>query len=133
MEKTKASKTSRTKAKASNASEKIKTAYIEYLLVNGKQPSSVYKFCIDIGQKEDVFYNHFGSFEALEKVIWNGFIEQTIESLKADKGFADFNAREKILALYFTLAEVLKANRSYILLQLSNHRKPEIVPLFLKD
>lgn len=133
MEKTKTSKTSRTKGKASNAGDRIQVAYIEYLLVNGKQPSSVYKFCLDLGVKEEEFYNHFGSFEALEKVIWKGYMDHAMKSLKADKSFSDFNAREKMLALYFTLAEVLKSNRSFILLQLNNYRKPEIVPVFLKD
>jgi hypothetical protein len=103
------------------------------LLLNGKQPSSVYKFCLDLGIKEEVFYTHYGSFEALEKVIWNGFIEQAVKSLLADKSFSDFNAREKVLALYFTLAEILKSNRSFILLQLNSYKKPELVPLFLKD
>jgi len=133
MEKAKSTKTSRTKAKAGSASEKIKSAYTEYLLVNGKQPSSVYKFCLDLGIKEEEFYNHFGSFEALEKTIWNGFIEHVVKSLQADEGFFDFSAREKMLALYFTLAEVLKSNRSFVLLQLNNYKKPELVPLFLKD
>lgn len=133
MEKTKSSKTTRAKVKTGSTSEKIMSAYTEYLLMNGKQPSSVYKFCLDLGIKEEEFYNHFGSFEALEKTIWNGFIEQVVKSLQADKGFSDFNSREKILALYFTLAEVLKSNRSFVLLQLNNYKKPELVPLFLKD
>lgn len=134
MEKTKASKTSRaTKGNASSAHDKIKASYTEYLLVHGKQPSSVYKFCLDLGIKEEEFYKQFGSFESLEKIIWNGFMDHAIKSLKADKSFSDFNAREKMLALYFTLAEVLKSNRSFILLQLNNYRKPELVPVFLKD
>lgn len=133
MEKTKTSKKSRVKAKTSSVSDTIKNAYIEYLLLNGKQPSSVYKFCLDLGIKEEVFYTHYGSFEALEKIIWKGFMDQATHSLQADKGFADFNAREKMLALYFTLSEVLKSNRSFILLQLNSFKKPELVPLFLKD
>lgn len=133
MEKTKTQKTKRTGGKASSTSSSLKTAYIEYLLRNGKQPASVYKFCLDLGVKESHFYNHYGSFEALEKTIWNGFMDQAINSLIADKGFAEFSAREKMLALYFTLAEVLKANRSFILLQLNTFKKPELVPMFLKD
>src|SRR5688572_572516 len=134
MEKTKASKTSRvTKGKASSAHDKIKAAYTEYLLVHGKQPSSVYKFCLDLGVKEEEFYKHFGSFESLEKVIWNGFMERSVKSLQTDVDFSGFTSREKVLALYFTLSEVLKANRSFILLQLNAFRKPELVPVFLKD
>lgn len=133
MEKPKSTKTSRAKSKPESAHDKIRTAYTEYLLIHGKQPSSVYKFCLDLGIKEEEFYNHFGSFESLEKTIWNGFIDQVVKSLKADASFADFTAREKMLALYFTLAEVLKANRSFVLQQLNHYKKPELVPLFLKD
>ncbi len=133
MEKTKATKTSRVKGKSTGTEAKIKAAYIEYLLNHGKQPNSIYKFCFDLKLKEEDFYNHFGSFESIEKHIWKGFMDQVTSSLTADKTFDDFSAREKILAFYFTLAEVLKSNRSFALLQLMGHRKPEFVPIFLKE
>jgi AcrR family transcriptional regulator len=133
MEKTKASKSSRAKGKANGTEAKIKSAYIDYLLNNGKQPSSIYKFCLDLKLKEDEFYKHFGSFESIEKQIWKGFIDTVTTSLNADKSFSDFSAREKLLAFYFTLAEVLKSNRSFALLQLKEHRRPEIIPTFLKE
>ncbi len=133
MEKTKTSKTSRAKGKSTGTEAKIKSAYVDYLLNKGNQPSSIYKFCIDLGLKEDEFYNHYGSFDSIEKNIWKGFIDKAIGSLMADKSFADFSAREKLLSFYFTLAEVLKSNRSFALLQLKGHRKPEIVPTFLKE
>lgn len=131
METSKKAKATANKGKVADA--KVKAAYIEHLLLNGKQPASVYKFCLDLGIKEEEFYNHFGSFDALEKNIWKGFIEQAINSLKSDSSFDGFNARERMLALYFTLGEVLKANRSFAIQQLNNHRKPELVPTFLKD
>ena len=133
MEKTKAPKTTRAKGKATGTEEKIKSAYINYLLNNGTQPSSIYKFSLDLKLKEEEFYNHFGSFESIEKHIWKGFIDTVTVSLTADKSFAEFSAREKLLAFYFTLAEVLKSNRSFALLQLKGHRKPDFLPNFLKD
>jgi AcrR family transcriptional regulator len=134
MEKSKTAKTAKAaRTKSGAGSEKIKAAYIESVLENGKQPASVYKFCIDYNLKEDAFYSQFGSFEALDKEIWKGYMTRTITSLHGDKSFEAFNAREKMLALYFTLAEVLKANRSFILLQLDNYKKPELVPNFLKE
>jgi len=114
-------------------SNTITDAYVEYVLVNGRQPASVYKFCLDLGIKEEEFYNQYGSFEALEKHLWKGYIGQAIQTLTSDSSFADFNAREKMLALYFTLAEILKSNRSFVLHQLNHHRKPELVPSFLKE
>lgn len=129
MEKT---KKSRTKVSNSTSAEKIKSAFQEYLLINGKKPASVYKFCLDLGIKEDEFYSHFGSFEGLEKSLWKGFIEDTINRLKADKSFAAFTTREKILAFYYTLFETLKLHRSFVLLELSSYKKLEFVPEFIK-
>ncbi len=112
--------------------ENIRKSYIEYLLVEGKRPASVYKFCLDLGIKEDDFYNHFGSFDGIEKSVWKGFIDKTIGRLKEDETFNTFTAREKILAFYFTLFEELKSNRSYVLFQFNHSQKPEFVPEYIK-
>lgn len=112
--------------------EKIRSSYIEFLLTQGKRPASVYKFCLDLGIKEDAFYDYVGSFEGLEKHIWKGFIEKTISRLKTDSSFKGFTAREKILAFYYTLLEELKQNRSYVLFQLENSKKPELIPEYIK-
>jgi hypothetical protein len=115
------------------SAEKIQETYINALLMNGRRPASVYKFCIDAGMKEDDFYSVAGSFEGLERIIWNSFIETTIARLKADKTFSTFTGREKMLAFYYTLLEELKANRSFILLSLHGISKLEIIPDFLKS
>ncbi|HEY9046292.1 MAG TPA: TetR family transcriptional regulator C-terminal domain-containing protein [Ohtaekwangia sp.] len=130
METTKKS-TRKSESKASD--EKIKSAYINYLLTEGKQPASVFKFCLDNGMKEDDFYTHFGSFEALERNIWKGFIDVTISRLEADASFNEFSSREKVLAFYFTLLEELRANRSYVLLQLGHVKRIEFTPGYLKS
>ena len=130
METTKKS-TRKSSTKASD--EIIKSAYVEYLLTEGQKPVSVFKFCLDLGIKEEEFYSHFGSFEGLEKAVWQGFIDKTVSTLEKDKGFVSFTSREKILTFYYALVEVLKANRSFILLQLEGHRKLEIIPGFIRD
>jgi Tetracyclin repressor-like, C-terminal domain len=112
--------------------EKVRSAYIEYLLTHGSRPVSVFKFCIDLGIKEDEFYQLAGSFEGLERFIWKAFIEDTITRLKGDNSFRSFTSREKILTFYYALFELLKKNRSYVLFQLENSRKPELVPEYIK-
>lgn len=129
MEKTK--KTSKKSAQPVSP-EAIIAAYQEHVLMEGKQPSTVYRFCRDMGIQEADFYKVAGSFEALEKLIWSGYMEKTIARLAGDADYANFSAREKMLAFYFTLAEELKANRSFCLLLLNRHPKLEIVPGFLK-
>lgn len=92
----------------------LRLAYIDYLLSEGKRPASVYKFCKDLGLKESDFYATAGSFRALENLIWNDFIEKTINRLKGDAEYGQFTAREKLLTFYFALFEELKAWRSFV-------------------
>lgn len=111
----------------------IQLAYMEYLLNNGQRPPSVFKFSKEIGIKEDEFYNHFGSFDGLERSIWKGFLERTLLRLRADQTYAAFSIREKLLAFYYTFFEDLKMNRSFALLHLERQPRLELVPEFLKD
>lgn len=134
MEATKKSRNTRG-AKASGATaDKIRAAYVEYLLTNGKQPPSVYKFCLDLGIKEDAFYSDFGSFDAIDRDIWTSFVTKTTKALQSDKAFATFNSREKILSFYYALLEQLKNNRSFVLQQIGTFPKPELslTPSYLK-
>ncbi len=113
--------------------ERIKSTYIEYLLNHGNKPVSVFKFCKELGIQVEDFYNHFGSFKSLERVIWQDFVQTTVKTLHVDKAFLSFTAREKILTFYYALVEILKKNRSFILLQLEGYNKLEIIPEFIKD
>jgi hypothetical protein len=120
------------KSESKVSEDRIKSAYIETVLTQGSRPVSVYKFCLDLGIKEEDFYNLFGSFDGLENQIWKGFIVRTINRLKSDKAFQTFITREKILAFYFTLLEELKSHRSYVLFQLDNSKKFELIPEYIK-
>lgn len=113
--------------------EKIVSAYRNSLLMEGKRPVSVYKFAMDIGIAEDEFYNLFGSFDGLDKFIWDRLIQKTVNRLEADDSYPAFSAREKILAFHFTLAEELKAQRSLIVYYLGLSPRLELVPWFLKS
>lgn len=130
MESTKSSKKKTTKAIDDQA---IIEAYKDHLLKEGKQPASIYSFCAALDLKEEVFYDHFGSFDAIDKAIWKAFATSTLEKLNADAAFAEFSTREKLLTFYFALAEVLKSNRSYILLVTKPHKFPDFNPAYIKD
>jgi hypothetical protein len=133
METTKKTRTSRGKKTTSASTDKIRSAYVDHLLTEGKQPASVYKFCLDLGIKEEAFYKNFGSFDAIEKEIWANFVGTAVTHLQSDKTFSSFTSREKILTFYFALFEVLKNNRSFAVHQLGTFRKPELTPTYLKD
>jgi AcrR family transcriptional regulator len=130
MEKTKRASTK--KSKVVN-SENIVSAYRDYLLTAGKQPASVFKFCKENGFKESDFYQYFASFEALEKEIWKHFMDNTRANMEADSSYSAFSTREKILTFYFSLAELLKADRSFVLHQLNGWKNPAMLPSFLKN
>jgi AcrR family transcriptional regulator len=110
---------------------KIKEAYIDFVLEHGKEPASIYKFAKDLKMTEVDFYNHFNSFKALQKHIWADFLKETIANLHAEETFVEYSSREKLLALYFTLIEVLKSNRSYAMMDLQKLRKGDLKPAFL--
>lgn len=125
-------KKSRSKSKPSTSTVDFKKAYRQFLLKQGNQPASVFAFCDDLKISEDEFYKQFGSFESLEKTIWQDFITDTRKRLEADENYAAFSAREKILSFYFSLAEQLKRDRSFVLHQLKGWSKPGVMPVFLK-
>jgi hypothetical protein len=112
---------------------RILLSYMNHVLVHGTRPPSVYKFCADLGIPEEEFYSYFGSFVSVERQLWKSFLDKTLLRLRADESFDLFNAREKMLAFYYTFFEELKNVRSFVLVQLEHHNKPEITPDFLKD
>lgn len=95
--------------------EQIKEKYIEFVLENGTQPPSIFAFCKKLKIKEKDFYEHFSSFIMLENAIWLSFFEKTISIIENDAAYPEYSVREKVLAFYYTLIEVLKENRSYVL------------------
>ncbi len=126
-------KTKKTSRKANQGEkDKILQAYRKNQLNSGKQPSSVFTFCESIGIKEEDFYKLFSSFDAIEKEIWKNYILTANVRLQEDANYASFSVREKILAFYFTLADVLKSDRSFVVAGLKDWKKPAIIPSFLK-
>ncbi len=99
--------------------EKIVSYYMDYVLDNERMPGTVYRFCKDHNFTEDQFYEHFGSFKGLEKELWNLFYENTVSLIEKSPEYDALTHREKLLTFYFTLFELLTANRSYILFALS--------------
>jgi hypothetical protein len=97
--------------------QQLRDAYKLYWLENGKPPVSVYAFCKIVNVPEQSFYDSYSSLESLEKDIWLGIFEDTINQLKADETYQNYSAQEKLLAFYFMWVQKLKLDRSYILIQ----------------
>ncbi|HEY9186158.1 MAG TPA: TetR family transcriptional regulator C-terminal domain-containing protein [Salegentibacter sp.] len=110
-----------TTTKKSLTSDKLISLYMDYVLENEKTPKSVYKFCKDHKLKEEEFYNFFGSFESLQKGIWERFFEHTLKVLESSPEYHEFTNREKMLTFYYTFFEMLAANRSFVLFSLRQY------------
>lgn len=114
-----------------SAEEKIREGYIAYILEHGKKPESVFKFFKGLKINEEEFYEHFNSFENIEKHIWLMIFNETLDVVKNDSTYDEYSVREKMLAFFYTFIEKLKGHRSYILQTVPKKMRPELTPYYL--
>lgn len=110
--------------------EKITKGYIEFELLNGRAPHSVFELTKKIKMEETVFYQSFGNLEQVQQSIPLNLLKKTLSIMDEDPQYGSFSAREKLLALYFTLFEQFQTQRSYLLLKYNDLRK---APQSMKD
>lgn len=96
--------------------------YMDYVLEHNEQPKSVYSFSKHNNFEEAKFYNHFGTFDAVEKGVFKAFFENTHTLISSSEEYQNFDARNKLLSFYFTFFESLTANRSYVVYALNKHK-----------
>lgn len=100
--------------------ERILTAYADYLLDHQERPKSMHHFAKELKVSEQKIYAHYTSFEAIEGGIIAQFVENArdlaVQQGASDEAFSD--QRTQMLTFYLTFVEVLKANRSLVLLLL---------------
>lgn len=114
--------------------EKIRAAYIDYVLTHGERPSTVYVFMKSLDLPEEEFYKHFSTFDAVEASAWRAFFNHTLDTIKTQDVYAGYSSREKILAFYFGIVEHLKAHRSYVTWSFKNTSKLQFSnPAYLSD
>jgi hypothetical protein len=101
----------------------IISAYMDYVLEHNKKPQSVYVFAKENNFEEAKFYDHFGSFEAIEKHVFKALFETSLITLEKSEDYEGFDARNKLLSFYFTFFQNLTANRSYVLHALNQHKQ----------
>lgn len=126
-------KKKKTTTKPENMQEAIRNGYIKHRLEHGKTPVSIYKFATELGFAEEEFYKHYNSFSGIEKDIWHQYFLSVKSTLDAEEMYAEYSVREKLLAFYFTLFELLQKNRSFVMVEFSHLSKSEkLNPAFLK-
>lgn len=115
-----------TMAKKSVTKSSILKGYQDYLLEEGKKPETVRVFTKYLKISDEEFYKHFGSLKNIESAIWEGYYTKTLEVVQNDPDFEEMDGREKHLSFLFTMLEVVKPDRSYILYKLENKRPHEL-------
>lgn len=95
-------------------SKQLVSFYMEYVLENDRQPTSIYNFAKENNFEEADFYKFYGNFESLEQDIFKSFFDETHKMLEKSEDYINFDARNKLLSFYFTFFELLTANRSYV-------------------
>jgi hypothetical protein len=111
----------------------LKAAYLDYVRRHGHAPKTVFAFADAQGISEGEFYRSFASFVALDRELWADFGRDALTQASQEPAWQGYGAREKLLAFYYTLLEILKENRSYALLALgrSQRFRPAVIPKVL--
>ncbi len=113
--------------------QKIQTAYVDYVLSEGKKPTSVFAFAKKNKFAEEEFYKHFGSFDSIEIGVWADFFSASIKEIEAQEVWKDYSVREKALSFYYSFFELLKTQRSFVNYSISNFKKGLQTPTPLKE
>ena len=115
--------------------DRIKQAYLAFVLNEGRPPASVFKLTQQLGLAEAEFYKHFPTFAAIDRELWADFGRQARATAAAEPVWEGYGSRERLLAFYYTLLEILKNNRSYALMSLrrSLQKMPGLTPRVLDD
>jgi len=113
----------------------LKPAYLDYLRRHGRAPKTVFAFADAQGITEGEFYRHYASFAVIDREAWAEFGREARAQAAQEPAWQGYGAREKLLAFYYTLLEILKNNRSFVLLTLgrSQRRQPALVPKVLQQ
>ena len=88
--------------------------YMNDVLEDNHNIKNVYVFCKNNNISEVEFYSFFGSLEAVRDAVWVKFLDNAVATLEKDENYSSYTDKNKLLALHFTLFEILTLNRSYI-------------------
>jgi hypothetical protein len=93
----------------------------------------VYAFAKANNFDEQLFYDFFGSFDAVEKHVFSAFHHNTVRVIESSDDYPNYEPRHKLLSYYFTFFENLTANRSYVKFALDQHKTNLKAMELLKD
>jgi AcrR family transcriptional regulator len=108
--------------------------YITYTLEHNESPANVYLFAKHVGIQESEFYNHFSSLEAIEMQVMVEWFDTAFARCQESEPWEGYSVREKLLAVFYTFIETLKANRSFVVyLKKRDMKKFPQLPKYLSE
>lgn len=99
-----------------NASVLLRQAYKDLSVAEGRFPLSFKAVAEKAGLSADDFHQHYTGLAALAEDIWVEYLRDTLATVEASPEFGGYAVREKLLAIYFTLFEVLGSERDFVVL-----------------
>jgi hypothetical protein len=111
--------------------EDFKNEFVLYLIRNGERPVTVFKFCEELGVDESKFYKYYNSFRSVETEVWYTFYQEVKKALDQDSEYSSYSAHEKYLSFLYTVVEVYKQNRSYVVLRYAEVDRRSLRPWFM--
>lgn len=109
-------------AKKKITQEQIISFYMDEVLSEETLAQSVYAFAKRHHFEESEFYQFFNGFDHLKEEIFAAFGNNTISMIQQSEGYQQYETQQKLLSFYFTFFELLTANRSYVMAQLSGNK-----------
>lgn len=106
--------------------ERIRRAYLDYVLNENRQPTSIYIFSKNLGIAETDFYQIYSSFDAVEADFWFRQLETVRTKIITDPAWEPFKFRERVLLFAFTLVESLLSDRSFAIFSLRLDHSGEV-------
>lgn len=108
--------------------QRIEDAYLYELKAEGRPPVSIFKLCLALGISERDFFSEYSSLEAVEQHWWCGMMDRVIVSVESGAAWADFSARQRMLAFLFAFTTAALGHRSLLLLRLGHAGPLKSVP-----
>ena len=103
--------------------QEILSAYSEYVIDHNSRPKSMAVFAKKLEISESHIYKYYANFKKIESEIFKHLIDNAIELAdKIAENSGDQDSRESLLTFYFTLTEILKANRSLVVFMIPGDR-----------
>lgn len=102
--------------------DKIISFYMNDVLEDNHNTRNVYVFCKNNNIDEVQFYSFYSSLDSIKDSVWVKFLDNAISTIEKDENYNTYSDKNKLLALHFTLFEILTLNRSYITTVLNENK-----------